>query len=69
MEKGHETNIPDVGPLIDDYPDKWDLFTDKGYQGATEMVRVVHPVKLSKTELYLGRRKGSIAKWQLIKSV
>lgn len=52
---GHETNIADVVPLTDDYPYKWALIADKGYQVATKMVRVVHPVKQSKTDLYLER--------------
>ena len=37
--------MADVGPLSDDFPGKWEVLADKGYQGATEMLKIVHPVK------------------------
>ena len=44
-KKGDESSVADVGPLSDDFPGKWAVLADKGYQGATKMLRVVHSVK------------------------
>lgn len=35
----------DVGELSSEYPDYWAILADKGYQGAAEFIRVVHPKK------------------------
>lgn len=40
-----ERNIIGIGELIDRYPKYWAILMHKGYQGAGEFMRVVHPKK------------------------
>ena len=40
-----EDKIADVGILSDQYAGAWAVLGDKGYQGAAEFVRIVHPKK------------------------
>ncbi|OWY91311.1 hypothetical protein PHMEG_00040157 [Phytophthora megakarya] len=40
-----EQIIPDNAPLASDRPDEWDVLTDKGYQGLSEVIRAIHPEK------------------------
>lgn len=35
----------ELGELSDEFPHNWAILTDKGYQGAMELKRVVHPKK------------------------
>lgn len=40
-----DRTISDNGELKDKYPDSWAAIMDKGYQGASEIVRAIHPQK------------------------
>lgn len=40
-----EAALEDVGPNKEDHPDHWAVLADKGYQGSSEFVRVIHPKK------------------------
>ena len=37
--------MDDDGPFLDEYPNFWALLCDKGYYGAKEFCRVIHPTK------------------------
>ena len=36
-------DMDDMGPLKETYPNQWAILADKGYQGAAEFCRIVHP--------------------------
>lgn len=40
-----ENDIVDTCSPGDDFPDHWAALADKGYQGSSEFLRVVHPRK------------------------
>ena len=42
-KRDDEKEISDEGPLHDSYPERWGILADKGYQGAAEFCRIVHP--------------------------
>ena len=44
-----ENDMDDDGPLSDEYPRFWALLCDKGYCGAKEFCRGVHPTKTPTT--------------------
>lgn len=45
-EKGtQEISAPDMGPLQAAFPQLWVILGDKGYQGAQNFIRLVHPKK------------------------
>ena len=35
--------IADDGPMVEQYPNQWAILVDKGYQGAGEFCRIIHP--------------------------
>lgn len=54
MKDEHETrlekdtagsDLPDVLPLVDRYPNMWAMLLDKGYQGVDNFLRGIHPRK------------------------
>ena len=40
-----ETDMDDYGPFSDAFPKYWAVLCDKGYYGAKEFCRVIHPTK------------------------
>lgn len=56
-----EKELEDDGLLVDEHPDSWPLLADKGYQGAAETFRAIHPkIKpqnrtLTREENYINR--------------
>lgn len=45
QKKGQDNKIKDVGELKEKYPKMWALMADKGYQGASELLRAILPEK------------------------
>ena len=39
------SEISDTDPLSAEHPEMWGVLVDKGYQGAQEFIRAVHPIK------------------------
>lgn len=52
-----ERNIVDTGDLIDSYPKYWAMLMDKGSQGVTAFMRVVHPKKKNRILSLLWMKK------------
>ena len=44
-KRASEHEIPDAYKLYEKYPDLWAVLVDKGYYGATKLVRAIHPKK------------------------
>ena len=41
-------NIPDLGPMNQKYPNQWSILLDKGYDGASSLVRTITPKKYAR---------------------
>lgn len=44
-KQASEYEITDIGDLRTQYPDRWAILADKGYQGASQILRVIVPKK------------------------
>ena len=44
-KRDDEKEIGDEGPLHESYPGQWAILAHKGYQGAAEFCRIVHPMR------------------------
>ncbi|RHY42117.1 hypothetical protein DYB34_009546 [Aphanomyces astaci] len=40
-----ERDMPDAGPMLDEYPNDWAILADKGYQGLHRRMRAITPAK------------------------
>ena len=38
-------HVTDIEPLFTEYSEHWEMFSNKCYQGAAELLRVIHPIK------------------------
>ena len=65
-KKGYEHKVEDKGELKQKYPKSWALMADKGYQGASDLMRAIIPVKGKDVSKEDNMRNKKLAKSRVI---